>query len=473
VERAIRSTQLKGEHAISPRHQLDWTFSTSGVSRKEPDRSDLVYVQFAGSGPYSWSDGNPDVARRTFGDLSESNLVYSANYRLSFGETSEAPVIKVGAAYRTTSRSAFNRQFSLVSNAIPDSLRSLSAEDLFDGRFTTGADDQFNIINVAEDGVYDASEQLMAGYLMTELPIGYRFRLIAGARVEDARINVSTALSNNNRFVSTLDNVDVLPAMVLNVQLGNRSQLRLSASQTLARPEYRELSPVQYLEVVGGQITRGNGDLVRSLIQNNDIKYEAFLASGELVSVGVFAKNFDRPIERIDLASGGQPFVSFFNANSAQNIGLELELRKDLGTITSALQPYSMFTNVTLMHSTIDVGSGASANTNADRPMMGQAPWVVNVGLARTGASAGSSATLLYSAVGPRIHSAGTIPFPDVIEQPRHMVDLSVRLPVGERWSWKMDLRNLLDAPYRLTQGPVTRETYHTGRALALGFSWR
>jgi outer membrane receptor protein involved in Fe transport len=85
----------------------------------------------------------------------------------------------------------------------------------------------------------------------------------------------------------------------------------------------------------------------------------------------------------------------------------------------------------------------------------------------------GSSATLLYSVVGPRIQSAGTIPFPDVIEEARHMVDLSVRLPLGDRWAWKVDARNLLDAPYRLTQGPVTRESYRTGRQIALGFQWR
>ena len=382
-------------------------------------------------------------------------------------------MIKAGAAYRTTARSAFNRQFSIVSSAVPVGDRALNAEELFDGRYTTGDDDVFSIINVAEDGAYGATERLGAAYLMGELPIGYRYRLIAGARVEDADIEVSTALSNNSRFVSRLKNVDVLPALVLNVQLGNRSQLRLSASQTLARPEYRELSPVQYLEVVGGQITRGNGDLARSLIQNYDIKYEAFLASGELISVGVFAKRFDRPIERIDLATGGQPFVSFFNAEAASNLGLELELRKDLGTLSRALAPYAAFTNLTLMRSRIDVGSGASSNTNADRPMMGQAPWVVNIGISRTGALERSSATLLYSAVGPRIYSAGTIPFPDVIEQPRHMVDVSVRLPLGDRWSWKMDARNLFDAPYRLTQGPITRESYRTGRQLSVGVQWR
>ena len=472
VERSIRSTQLKGEHALTGRQQFDWTVSTSGVTRLEPDRSDLVYAQFEQDGAYSWSDGNPDVARRTFGELEEDNMFYAANYKIQLGAAADAPVLKFGGAFRTTDRSAFNRQFSIVSTLVPVVDRARRAEDLFDGRYTSGSDDIFNIINVAEDGVYDASERLTAGYVMAEMPIGFRFRLIAGARVENADINVSTQLSNNNRFVSTLNNTDVLPALVLNVQLGSRSQLRASASQTLARPEYRELSPVQYLEVVGGQITRGNGDLVRTLIQNYDLKYEAFLASGELFSVGVFAKKFTDPIERIDLATGGQSFVSFFNAEEAFNVGFELEVRKALGSFIPVLEPYAVFSNLTLMRSDITVGSGASANTNANRSMMGQAPWVVNLGASRTGAS-GSSATLLYSAVGPRIFSAGTVPFPDVIEEPRHMVDLSVRVPMGDRWAWKIDARNLLDAPFRLSQGPITRESYRTGRVVSLGVSWK
>lgn len=473
VERSIFSSQLKGEHSLSGRQQLDWAVSAAGVSRKEPDRSDLVYVQFSGAGDFAWSDGNPDVARRTFGDLQEGNLYGAVNYRYQFGDGSDAPTVKVGAAYRTTDRSAFNRQFSIVSTAVPVADRNRPAEELFDGRFTSGNDDVFNIINVAEDGVYDASERLGAAYVMTELPLGYRFRLIAGARVEDADITVSTALSNSTRFVSRLQNVDVLPAVVLNVQLGSRSQLRLSASQTLARPEYRELSPVQYLEVVGGQITRGNADLVRSLIQNFDLKFESFLAGGELFSAGVFAKRFDRPIERIDLATGGQPFVSYFNAASATNLGVEFEYRKGLGSLVRALEPYSVFSNVTLMQSTIEVGDGASSNTNANRAMMGQAPWVTNLGISRLGNRSGSSATLLYSAVGPRIFSAGTVPFPDVVEETRHMVDFSLRLPVGDRWAWKLDARNLLDAPFQLSQGPVTRESYRTGRVFSMGMSWR
>jgi len=229
---------------------------------------------------------------------------------------------------------------------------------------------------------------------------------------------------------------------------------------------------VQYLEVVGGQITRGNGDLVRTLIQNADLKWELFPAPGEVVSVGVFAKRFDRPIERIDISTGGQPFVSFFNADEARNLGVELEARKNLGGWIGALERYALFSNVTLMESRISLGEGASANTNADRPMMGQAPWVANVGLTRSG-DRGGSATLLYSAVGPRIFSAGTVPYPDVLEATRHLIDLSVRLPITERAEISLDVRNLLDAPFRLTQGPVTREGYRTGRGLTLGMRWR
>ncbi len=473
VERAIRSTQLKGEHTVGARQQLDWTLSTAGVVRKEPDRSDLVYAQFGVGEPFSWSDGNPDVARRTFGDLVEDNWSVGSNYKLSLTNGVDAPSLKVGATYRSTDRSAVNRQFSIISTFVPTSDRSRPAEELFDGRFTGANDNVFNILNVAEDGVYNASERLTAGYAMLEFPIGDRIKIIGGARVENAVINVNTSLSNNNVFTSGLDNTDILPALVLNIKTGDRGQVRASASQTLARPEYRELSPVQYLEVVGGQITRGNGDLVRTLIQSYDLKYEMFPNSGEVLSVGAFIKRFDRPIERIDIATGGQPLVSFFNATSANNIGVELEARKGLGGLAEVLEPLAVFSNVTLMQSDIVVGGDASANTNSNRPMMGQAPWVVNGGVTYTGRTSGTSATLLYSAVGARIYSAGTIPFPDVYEQPRHLVDLSLRMPLGDKWTWRLDARNLLDAPFKLTQGPVTRESYRLGRNVSLGVQWR
>ena len=474
VERAIRSTQLKGEHTLGGgRTQLDWSLSSAGVLRKEPDRSDLVYAQFGPGQPFQWTDGDPNVARRTFADLSESNWSVGANAKRTFGDRLDGVAIKFGGTFRQTDRDALNRQFAIISTFVPEDSRTRPAEELFDGRLTTENDNVFNVLNVSEDGIYTAGERLAAGYLMAEVPFGDRVKLIAGARVEQARIEVNTSLASGAVQNSTLDNTDLLPALVLNIKTSENGQFRASASQTLARPEYRELSPVQYLEVVGGQITSGNPNLVRTLIQSVDAKYELFPNAGEVLSVGVFAKRFDKPIERVDIATGGQPIVSFFNAAAANNFGVELEARKGLGVFGERFEPLSVFSNVTLMDSDIEIGEGASANTNANRPMMGQAPWVANAGIAYTGRSNGASATLLYSAVGERIYSAGTVPFPDVYEATRHLVDLSLRVPMGDRWTWRVDARNLLDAPFRLTQGPVTREEYRLGRQFAIGMQWR
>jgi hypothetical protein len=473
VERAIRSTQLRGEHALGLNTQFDWTAASAGVMRKEPDRADLVYAQFGPGEPFRWTDGDPNVARRTFADLQESNWSLGANVKHGFGGVGDGFSIKAGGVIRATDRDALNRQFAIISTVVPDADATRRAEDLFDGRFTSGDENIFNVLNVSEDGIYTASERLTAGYVMSEIPLGWRVKLIAGVRVEKALIDVNTSLASGAFQTSTLDNTDILPALVLNVKTSDNGQIRASASQTLARPEYRELSPVQYLEVVGGQITSGNPNLVRTLIKNYDLKYELFPNAGEVLSIGVFAKQFDRPIERVDIATGGQPIVSFFNAAGATNIGVELEARKGLGALGARFEPLTVFTNVTLMDSDIEIGEGASANTNANRPMMGQAPWVVNSGLTYASPSNGLSATLLYSAVGPRIYSAGTIPFPDVYEETRHLLDLSLRVPLGSRWTWRMDARNLMDAPFRLTQGPVTREEFRLGRQFSVGMQWQ
>jgi outer membrane receptor protein involved in Fe transport len=105
--------------------------------------------------------------------------------------------------------------------------------------------------------------------------------------------------------------------------------------------------------------------------------------------------------------------------------------------------------------------------------MVGQAPYVINAGLTWRHPSADASATLLFNRVGERISEAGEIPLPDVVEQPRNVLDASVGFPLFGGIRGRADVKNLLDAPYRLTQGTVVREGYRSGRVFSIGFSWR
>jgi hypothetical protein len=87
--------------------------------------------------------------------------------------------------------------------------------------------------------------------------------------------------------------------------------------------------------------------------------------------------------------------------------------------------------------------------------------------------SGSANATILYNVVGERIFAAGVAPLPNILEMPRHVVDLALRFPVMGSLSGRIDARNLLDARYRFMQGNLEREGFNAGRSLSVGFSWR
>ncbi|HSL70880.1 MAG TPA: TonB-dependent receptor, partial [Longimicrobiales bacterium] len=157
------------------------------------------------------------------------------------------------------------------------------------------------------------------------------------------------------------------------------------------------------------------------------------------------------------------------------NYGVELEARKTLGFLADPLHAITVFANATLMESQIDIGSESSgaSKIGEQRPMVGQAPYVVNLGTPYASDNGSFSGTVLYNVVGKRIFSAAERPLPDVYEQPRHMVDVALRFPVVSTLSAKLDIKNALDAPYELTQGVAVRESYRAGRVVSLGLSWR
>jgi TonB-dependent receptor len=474
TERAVRSDQLLGEHLLGDKHFITWSVTSSGVDRNEPDRSDIGYTgRLDASGnlvPGVWP-GQARFATRTFSNLHETSWDFGGNYRLLLGSPSLPLVVKTGAAYRTTNRDADTRAYDIINLTLTDAQRSTAPEAIFTE--TNAAAGDFLLNANANGGRYTAAEKITAGYGQIEIPIGQRLQLIGGARVENWRLDVDTRTTQGAIAPAKPRKTDVLPAVALTYRLAENQNLRLSATQTVSRPEYRELSPVPYFEQVGLATTIGNPELNRALIQNYDLRWEWFPRAGEVLSLGVFAKRFQDPIEKVIIQAAGANTLSFVNADKANNYGLELEVRKGLGMLAEALHPFSVFANTTLMKSDITPGNqGISALTNANRPMVGQSEYVVNAGVGYANASGSWSGTLLYNVAGKRILEAGSGGLPDAYEQPRHLLDASLQLPVTSALSLKLDGKNLLDAPYRLTQGEVVRYRYLTGRIFGFTLSW-
>lgn len=471
VERSVRSTQVAGEHDFGRQH-ADWAGTASAVGRREPDRSEIVYSIDA-DGVARWFGTSNEGAVRTFGDLSESSSEGRVNYRLAFADGPGAAVVKAGALYRGTNRDADNRAYSITANGLTNAARSLSPEQIFGGSASEPGSTIFRVSPIVQGGSYRATDRLGAGYLMGELNLGARVRLITGARVEHSRVSLTAQSTLGNAPVSVSpEYTDVLPSAAVNLKLTDSQTLRFSASQTLSRPEYRELAPVMYREVLGGDNVIGNESLRRSLIRNADVRWEWYPDEGEVFSVGAFAKRFTDPIERVYIPTSSTRVVTFVNSPTGNNLGLELEARKGLGGFAEWLRRFTLSANATVMRSAIRM-TRADGITVRDRPMVGQAPYVVNTGLTYQREERGLSATMLFNTVGRRIYSASEADLPDVYEQERKVLDFSLRVPVLSGLAARLDVKNLLDSPYEIVQGTVVRERYSAGRIFQFGVTWR
>jgi outer membrane receptor protein involved in Fe transport len=473
VERSVRSNQVAAEHQFGEQHRLDWALTSSGVTRDEPDRTEFVYV-IEPDGMLRWHNSSNAGAVRTFAALTEDNIEGRLNYQLTFGAAGRQHFVKVGALRRQTERDADTRAYAINAFSLSNSIRELTPEQIFDGRITGPSDDILSLIPLAQGGSYSADDGLSAGFLMSEVALTDRLRLITGARYEvdqlvvDARSTLGDPVSSRNEWK------DLLPSAALNFSPTDATNLRLSASRTLARPEYRELVPIKSRDVLNGDDLEGNPNLERTLIDNVDLRWEWYPTSGEVVSIGVFAKRFDKPIERVYRAAGASSrFIGFVNAESAENYGVELEVRKGLGSYARFLEPFTVFSNLTVMQSEIDLGANQAAATNPKRRMVGQAPYVLNAGLGYVSLSGNTSATLLFNRVGDRIEAAGDLPLPDVVQQTRNVMDFSLRTQVLPSMSLRFDAKNLLDEPFETIQGTVTREYWTTGRTFQFGLIFK
>ena len=328
---------------------------------------------------------------------------------------------------------------------------------------------------------YRATQALYAGYLLADLPVLSRLRLLGGARVEASTQIASTYElfdTSQTPVEASLSTVDLLPALTGSVAIGGAAApedmlLRLGYGRTLSRPEFRELSEVPWYDYRTGRQLYGNPDLQRATIDNFDVRWEWYPRAGETLSIGGFAKLFHDPIESVIAVSAVSGSVGTFdNATGATNLGTELEWRQGLGPLSIALSDFSIAGNAAFILSTIDLSGTDGNQTSSERPLQGQSPWVLNLQILYEHEQTGTGLSLLYNAFGPRISEVGQSGIPDTYELPVHRLDLTGSQRIAPAWSLKVKATNLLDWPARERTGTEIAEEVYEGWSAGLGISW-
>jgi TonB-dependent receptor len=502
LERELTDYVLQGEHTVIGlnKMKINWTANYVTSTQNEPDFQYMEYIEQTSS-----FLNDPSQFRqpsRFFRDLTDNGYEGKLDFTLPFlTEKSAANAIKFGGQYRTKERDFNERQveyFQRSGNG--QTFSQLDGDfDLFFGDDNTGIiggepgsnEIGVSIINTTSDGnSYVGTDEVTAGYLMATYGFGPRLKVTGGLRAERTMIDIASDIadivdiSNRPLQVANIDTINFMPAINFVYNTRPNHNLRGSYSRTVARPNMRELAPFASFNGVDPDVV-GNVNLTLSTIDNFDLRYEIFPESaGEVVSFSAFYKEFTNPIVVTFLPGGGgnQQFT-WTNTESANLYGVEFEIRKSLGFISPALSNFTLSNNLAVIQSNQDIADreceqGISLNENfvCERPFNGQSDFVINTNLSyRTTGDNAWDAIIAYNYFSDRLQSIGRPGTPDIFEQGRSQLDLSVSKEFN---NLKVSLRarNLIDPDFRSFSTFLGQEydftRFQRGRTVSLSLSY-
>jgi carboxypeptidase-like protein/TonB-dependent receptor-like protein len=421
------NTQLTGEHNLTDaKIKLRWYGCFNILDQYIPDQRRIQYNQDASGGPYSLLVSNTRSQKsgsRYYGWLNDYVYTAGGDVAKSFPLFNLPQSVKGGYMFQAKDRLFDSRPFSNYLSVDNSSLRQLPPDEIFSPEnFGNGTDNKFGFDELSGNQYrYLANTILNAGYLQFDNQFSEKLRAVWGLRVEDYDQVVGSMKTSDPRHVHSRV-TDYLPAVNLTYKLNNITNLRLAGSQTVIRPEFRELSTYAFFDFELGATILGNPQLQRTKVTNFDIRYELYPRAGELLTVGVFYKYFENPIELYFNQSGvgTSNTFNYINADNATSYGTEIEFRKRLD-FASGLKNFTVQGNVSYIYNRVK-----KENAQLDRPMQGQSPYLINAGIQYDVEKIGLNTTLLFNVIGRRILYVGNQDVPSIWEAPRPLSDLQI-----------------------------------------------
>ncbi|WP_262696251.1 TonB-dependent receptor domain-containing protein [Kordiimonas aquimaris] len=490
IESQVWTNQLSGEHNVSlfgdsdtfQEAKIEWRANISRSDRDAPLRRNTVYEFDDVLGEFlilARPDGNVtsysalDEETREFGlDIEQPS--YIGDFAVDFAG---------GFTYAEKERSfgLVRYNFAIPSGASTD-LRRLAPEIIFGPTNIDPNGIRLTEIFDASD-FYDATFENIQAYFSADIEISEKARLSLGLRYEDSEQIVNTV----DR--TTLDPIQVtqlgeflLPAATFTYEIIENMQVRLAYSQTITRPDLRELSVAPFIDDERNITVRGNPTLRITEINNYDARFEWYFDAGESLTVGAFYKEFSNPIEQSVTAFGEGRLITYINGQSAELKGVEVEVEKILflqdwfdwnwlGTREVFMKANASYIDGETITAEADLG----IVTNAVRAFQGQSEYLANFQIGWRDYDRGENLAFVLNYTGRRLSLLGVFGAPDEFESPPILLNFaySKEFEVGGRpLTVSFEADNILNDSIRFTQAGLVTEGYDLGTTLSLGFKY-
>lgn len=516
-EREMFSTQLKGTHNFPELENLffDWYAGTSRANRDAPGALDVVFQTNLNDGVFE-SEQLQDVAAtnvtRDYQTLHDDVDTYGWNMGIPFYGDGYELELKVGGDFSEKKRDASNIQLGITHRGIADDFtfgsnidQIFSDENLANSEFYTSITGSGIFDDGTADGdKYSAAHKLDAYYFMADFFYENTWRITGGIRWEDfSQISVPFQ-AHTNFFDGTIEEVsevaikedNFFPSLAITYIMDEEMQFRLNLSETTIRPDMRDVSSTYYVDPLTEFLVRGSPTLQSSKLKNADFRFEWYMPSGNNLSVALFYKDIENPIEMVELAGvgGAAPQLLTANAQSGELTGIEVDFLTDFSFIHNDLSTIFLSGNVTLSDSSVELGindadgvdslfeqqlkealeadSVSNIVTNNKRRLVGHSEWVANLQMGYDSADGFHSTSVVYNVFGPRIIVPGTRGNEDAEEKSFHSLDLVYSYFPNFNTKVNFKVKNILGQEKEIEQENLTLWRQEEGTEFSLSFSY-
>ncbi|MBB4657627.1 TonB-dependent receptor domain-containing protein [Parvularcula dongshanensis] len=512
IERELWQAQLVGDHEVDFGQGLGvaWRVAYGEALRDAPYNRQTNFYDRGGIYRFSEGDGQSYI-NNSF--LQDENFAAALDLSLPVELGAVPLVLKAGGGYTDSSRSTQRRDFEFRGD-FPDEVQ-LSRPDLIFSDPVMGLSGPFLLLNSSRGfpDNFDGSLEVASAYVSAEAEFGPYVRASGGVRFEDGSQDVSTFVTDEENSLQTFPAIEedyFLPAVTVTWNPLDDFQLRGAYSKTITRPQFRELGPSIFIDPDTDVAFFGNPYLVNSEIDNFDLRAEYYFGTGQFVTVGLFYKDIQNPIEETITTQGNVFRTTFVNAPSAELWGVELEFEKtfDLYELTGG-SPFGegkeivFKTNYTYTDAQVSndgevtvartSGQGITPNTRDaannildESPLTGQSEHLFNFQLGvRT--DNGASATILANYASERTLFRGQLTSqgfdPAVMQKPGLTLDAVINQPfefAGGNFDLTLKVQNVTERDYdayfeesdRLVGSPAF-QTYDVGRLYYAGLRYQ
>jgi TonB-dependent receptor len=518
IEQQLWSTQVQGEHFFPGLHDLkvEWRGSYSEALRDAPYQLSNIY-RIADDGSLSLSN-SPSANRMQFSRIDDDTTDFGIDFTLPLDRGGDCFLfceteLKAGYAYVENDRRATSFIYDI---------NGVGGAPGPDGRFGTNRLDYIYAYLFAPDGpgfiteikndgfpqLYLATLEIDAGYVGIDTQVTPYIRAAVGVRYEDAIQAVDTQSIgmdlSTNYVEGVIDEQDWFPAVTVTWNPMDEIQVRGGYSETITRPQFRELAPAVFNNSETDVTFFGNPYLVNASIKNYDLRAEYYFARDQFATIGLFYKDITNPIEEV-LVPAESLQTSFINAPAAELYGFEVEYEQVLpmqqwtGWSFFDERDLQLKANYTWSDSSVDavgevaVNVGTNLNPvlgyddaegliNDGRRLQGQSEHLFNLQLGLLNESARSEYNLLVNYVSDRIRSGEIAArgVPAFLEQPPMTVDFvwnkGFNMGDGD-YEFSLNVQNLFGESYEAYQeyGPdkVYVDTYKQDTVFSVGLKRR